>query len=158
MNLAYEPLSKSEVRNAIRYAIDYDGMVQHVLGVAAVKIQTIIPKGVLGYNPALPYSRDLKKAKQLLTDAGYPNGFNVELLCFDTSPWIDVAMKLKSDLSEIGINANVTPLPAPTVINRLISRDFQMLHINWTLDYVDPSAIVKSFAHCDSAGDDVTIK
>ena len=158
MNLAYEPLSKSEVRDAIRYAIDYNGIVEHVLGGVAIKLQTIIPRGVLGYNPALPYNRDLTKAKQLLADAGYPDGFESELLCFDTSPWLDVAMKLKGDLAEIGINVNVTPLPPPKVINNLLSRDFQMLHINWTLDYVDPSAIAKPFAHGDSAGDDATVK
>ena len=79
MNLAYEPLSKPEVRDAIRYGIDYDGMINIVLQGAAEKIQTFIPKGFLGYNPAMPYTYNPEKAKQLLIDAGYPDGFEVEL-------------------------------------------------------------------------------
>ena len=43
MNLGYPPLESSEVRDAIRYAIDYDGIVKYILQNAAVKIQTFIP-------------------------------------------------------------------------------------------------------------------
>lgn len=158
MNLAYEPLSKPEVRDAIRYAIDYDGIIEHVLGGAAIKIQTIIPKGILGYNPAMPYTRDLPKAKQLLADAGYPGGFDVELLCFNVPPWQDVAMKLKGDLAEVGVNVTVTPYPSSKLHEKLFARDFQLLHLQWTLDYVDPNQIVKGLAHCDSLGEDATVK
>lgn len=158
MNLAYEPLSKPEVRDAIRYAIDYDGIVNYIFDGAAMTIQTIIPKGVPGYNPATPYSRDLEKAKQLLADAGYPDGFEVELLCFNSSPWQDVAMKIKSDLAEAGINVKVTPLPARQRIAKYKSRDFQMVHGNWNMDYADPSGIVIIFGPCESSGDDASVK
>lgn len=158
MNLAYEPFKKPEVRDAVRYAIDYDGIIEQIFGGAAIKIQTIIPKGIPGYNPAAPYTRDLEKAKQLLSTGGYPDGFDVELLCFDSSPWLDVATKLKTDLAGIGINVQLNPLPASEAIKKVIARQFQMMHGNWNLDYADPSGMAVVFAHSDSAGDDATIK
>ena len=158
MNLAYEPLSKPEVRDAVRYAIDYDGMIEHILGGAAIKIQTLIPKGMLGYNPSMPYHRDLAKAKQLLTDAGYPNGFGVELMCFETSPWIDVATKIANDLAEIGITVKVTSLQPGELFKRRNERNFQMFHLQWSFDYIDPNFVIRPFAHCDSFGDDATVK
>lgn len=158
MNLAYDPLSKSDVRDAIRYAIDYDGLVEHILGGAAIKIQTLIPKGVLGYNSVLPYSRDLAKAQDLLVQGDYPDGFEVELICFNDSVSIDVAMKIKADLADIGITLNVKPLPPEKVIERILSRNFQMYHGSWTLDYVDPSGIIGPFTYVDSLEDDATFK
>lgn len=158
MNLGYAPLKKAEVRDAIRYAIDYEGIVDLILQGAAVKIQTFIPKGMLGYNPAMPYSRDLEKAKQLLTDAGYPDGFDVELICLDYSPWTDVALKIKSDLKAVGINVKIMQKPVSEVYNAYIFRDFQLHLWQWQPDYVDPDCNAKAFAHSDSAGDDATIK
>ena len=81
MNVGYEPLDKSEVRDAICYAIDYDAIVREILQGAAITTQTIIPKGIFGYNPAMPYTLDLEQATRLLTEAGYPEGFDVELVC-----------------------------------------------------------------------------
>jgi peptide/nickel transport system substrate-binding protein len=158
MNLDYAPFRKLEVRDAIRYAIDYDGIIEYILQGAAVKIQTVIPKGLLGYNPSMPYSRDLKKAKQLLVEAGYPEGFEVELACLNYSPWIDVALKIKSDLAEIGIDVKISPMTASKLYEEAIApRTFQMYMWEWIPDYFDPDANVKVFAHNDSLEDDATI-
>jgi len=158
MNLGYTPLAKSEVRDAIRFAIDHDGIINYILQGAAVKIQTIIPKGMLGYNPAMPYSRDIKKAKQLLAEAGYPDGFDVEFACLNFSPWLDVALKIKTDLAGIGINVKVIPMTTDQLYEVVVSREFQMFLWEWAVDYVDPDAMAKAFAHCDSLRDDATIK
>ncbi len=158
MNLGYAPLGKPEVRDAIRYAIDYDGMIEYILQGAGEKIQTFIPRGLLGYNPAMPYSRDLEKAKQLLADAGYPDGFDVELVCLNFSPWIDVAMKIKSDLAEVGINVTIIQMTADKMIEAVFGRETQLFLWEWLADYFDPDANAKGFAHSNSPGDDATVK
>ncbi len=158
MNLDYAPLAKSEVRDAVRYAIDYDGIIGYILQGAAVKIQTIIPRGLLGYNPVMSYSRDLKKAKQLLAEAGYPDGFDVEFACLNFSPWIDVALKIKNDLAKIGIKVKVHPKTVSQLYEEVIApRKFQMYMWEWVPDYVDPDSNAKVFGHCDSLGDDATV-
>ncbi len=158
MNLAYKPLSNPQVRDAIRYAIDYDALVDFIIEGAGEKIQTIIPKGLLGYNPAMPYDLDPEKAKRLLADAGYPDGFEVELVCGNSSPWIEITASVKRDLAAIGINVVVKELPISDLLEVMFSRQFQMYLIRWESDYPDPDANAKSFAHCDSAGKDATVQ
>ena len=159
MNLWHPPLDRPEVRDAIRYAIDYDGIIEYILQGAGTKIQTIIPKGVLGYNPAMPYQLDITKAKQLLAEAGYADGFEVELSCLNFSPWLDTALKIKADLAKIGITVTIQEMEFPALIQKFaVNRDFQLLLMQWGFDYADPDAMVKPFAHCDSHEDDATIK
>ena len=158
MNQGYPPLAKSKVRKAIRYAIDYDEIVNLILDGAAVKTQTFLPDWMLGYNPAMPYNLDVEKAKQLLADAGYPNGFDVELLCLNYPPWPTLAMKLKNDLKAIGVQVEITQTNVPGMIDAYVSRNFQLHLWQWQPDYIDPDSNAKAFAHSDSVGDDASVK
>lgn len=158
MNLAYEPLAKTEVRQAIRYAVDYDSIVDYIIEGAGEKIQTIIPKGLLGYNSAMPYARDLDKAKALLKQAGYPDGFELELICENTSPWIDIATQIKSDLKQIGIVVKIIQFSFEDLVNKMWSREYQIYLVHWEADYMDPDANAKPFIYCDSLGDNASAK
>lgn len=158
MNLWHTPLDKPGVRDAIRHAIDYDGIIDYIIQGAGTKIQTIIPKGVFGYNPAMPYNVDIEKAKQLLADAGLGDGFEIELSCLNFSPWIDIALKIKADLAKIGVQVAIKELEYPDLVQSLFAREYQMFLMSWGFDYVDPDAMAKPFAHCDSHEDDATIK
>ncbi|GAK54266.1 ABC-type dipeptide transport system, periplasmic component [Candidatus Moduliflexus flocculans] len=158
MNVAFEPLTKPEVRNAIRYAIDYDGLVDLVLQGAAVKTQSIFPKGMSGYIPDMPYEYNPEKAKQLLNSAGYPDGVDIELLCLDYAPWVDIAAKIKSDLKNIGIRVKIKQTDISGMVDAYVSRNFQLHLWQWQPDYVDPDSNAKALAHSDKLGDDATIK
>ena len=158
MNVGFEPLAKPEVRNAIRYAIDYDGLVDLVLQGAAVKTQSIFPKGMLGYIPDMPYDYNPEKAAQLLKTAGYADGFDVELLCLDYAPWVDIAAKIKSDLKNVGIRVKIKQTDIPGMVDAYVSRNFQMHLWQWQPDYIDPDSNAKALAHSDKPGDDATIK
>jgi peptide/nickel transport system substrate-binding protein len=158
MNLAYEPLTKSEVRDAIRYAIDYESIVDFILPGTAVEAQTFIPKGVFGYNPSMPYTLDISRAKQLLSEAGYPNGFDLELACLQFPPWADVALQIKSDLAKIGINVELKQLSGPDFGKSYATRQYQLLLSGWGFDFPDPDDNAKVFAYCPDAGDDASIK
>ena len=158
MNQGYPPLAKPEVRKAIRYAIDYDGIVDFILQGAAVKTQTFLPSWMLGYNPAMPYDFDIEKAKQLMADAGYSDGFDVELTCLNFPPWPTLAITLKNDLKEIGIQVKIIQTDVPGMIDAYVSRNFQLHLWQWQPDYIDPDSNAKAFAHSDSAGDDATVK
>jgi peptide/nickel transport system substrate-binding protein len=158
MSLGYAPFTSPEVRDAMRYAIDYDGIIDYVLGGAAVKHQSFIPKGFLGSTPATPYARDVDKARQLLTEGGYPEGFEVELMCLDYSPFLELAMKLQNDLAEIGVMVQIMPVNHDQLVETTYQhRDFQMNLTQWIHDYPDPDANAKAFAHCDNASDEATV-
>jgi len=113
-----EPLSKKEVRQAIRAAVDYDGILA-LTNNMAIRGPVVWPIGYLGletqevadqFNP----QRDLARAKELLTQAGYPNGFSFKLE-YGTGPspvgitYESVAQKFQADLAEVGITVELVP-------------------------------------------------
>lgn len=156
-----KPLSDERVRDAIRWAIDYDAIINEIVQGAAIKVQTIIPKGVAGYNPATPYSQDFEKAKQLLADAGYPNGFTVKLTTPATIaqiPTADIAAKIKSDLAKIGINVEIELLDYAELLTKYRAQSLEMVLGRWGSDYADPDANAKPFAHCNTTGPEAAVK
>lgn len=159
MNMGkFEPFKDERVRDAVRWAIDYDGIINEILGGGAVKGQTFIPYGMLGHNPALPYFRDVNKAKDLLAAAGYANGFDVELLCPNTSPQPEIAVKLQSDLADVGIRVTVTQMVAGEMYQIYRAQNHEMILAGWGSDYPDPDAQAKPFAHAESLDADAKVR
>lgn len=116
------PFAKSEVRHAVRAAIDYDGLIDELLSGQAMQVGGVIPEGLLGYDESLNdmYGTDLDRARQLLADAGYPKGFKTELYYQADSPVIGVsadtvAAKIQSDLERVGIRLTLRGEPSATV-------------------------------------------
>ncbi|MFP3951561.1 MAG: ABC transporter substrate-binding protein [Candidatus Bathyarchaeia archaeon] len=146
MNVGVEPLDDNNVRKAIRYAIDYEGIISEILAGAAVKAQTVIPYGFLGFNPALPYYRDVNKAKTLLEDAGYPEGFSIEMAVpAGTYPQLDIAAKLKSDLADIGVDVQINQITSATMYERYRAQGLQLVLAGWGSDYPDPDCNARAF-------------
>ncbi|MHB8619631.1 MAG: ABC transporter substrate-binding protein [Chloroflexota bacterium] len=74
-------MKKKEVRQALNYAVDVDSIVKNVMDGYAVKMSTFVPKFFTGYDPkGKYYNYDPAKAKKMLAAAGYPNGFEMEIL------------------------------------------------------------------------------
>lgn len=145
MNVAVKPLDKEEVRDAIRYCIDYDSIINDILLGAAIKWQTVIPKGLLGANPKTPYYKDVNKAKELLAKAGYPNGFTIELTTPPTYPTIDVATKIQADLAECGINVKIVQMTQSEMYEKYRKQGLQLVLAGWGSDYPDPDSNAKAF-------------
>ncbi len=145
MNVAVKPLDKEEVRDAIRYCIDYDSIINDILLGAAIKWQTVIPKGLLGANPKTPYKKDVAKAKQLLAKAGVPNGFSIELTTPPTYPQIDIATKIQADLAECGIKVKIVQMTASEMYEKYRKQGLQLVLAGWGSDYPDPDNNAKAF-------------
>jgi len=107
-------MSDQRVQNAVRDALDYDG-INALVGGAGVTPASILPQGFLGaYGPDHAFKRDVNAARSLLADAGYANGVSVDLqyptnfsrsgVSFDI-----VAQKIQSDLADAGINVTLKP-------------------------------------------------
>lgn len=145
MNVGVEPLSKPEVREAIRYCIDYDAIVNDILRGGAIKWQTIIPKGLFGALDKQPFAKNVTYAKELLAKAGYPNGFTVTLTIPTTSPQTDIAAKIQADLRECGITVNIEQLVASLMYEKYRKQGLQMVLAKWGSDYPDPDNNAKAF-------------
>jgi len=76
--ISFKPFTDRRVRQALNYAVDADSIIKDVLGGYGVRNSTMVPPGFVGYDPSVvPYKYTPDKAKQLLTEAGYPNGFDL---------------------------------------------------------------------------------
>jgi peptide/nickel transport system substrate-binding protein len=114
------PWANLKVRQAINYAIDKDAIINKVFYGIPSKIEWLSP-GEVGYDPTLKpaYPYDLAKAKALLAEAGYPNGFEMPL--YRGTLWgpstADVVEYLTLALGEIGIKCKVTLVEGPAIVD-----------------------------------------
>lgn len=144
-------LANKKVRQAIAYAIDYDGITKGLMKGAAVQLPSIIPLGLLGTDPAMALKQDVAKAKALLKEAGLEKGFKVKM-SFPTATFVGglsaetLAAKLQSDLKAIGITLELEP--RETVAWRADYRagKLAITIADWTPDFLDPHGWAVPFA------------
>lgn len=110
MNLVKDgPLQNEKVRQALNYAVNKQALIEGVLDGNATQIATISTPEYEGYDASVEaYSYDPEKAKQLLAEAGYADGFSLEFSV--TSGYLngqDVAQAIASQLGEVGITCTV---------------------------------------------------
>jgi peptide/nickel transport system substrate-binding protein len=151
MNQKVKALTDNKVREALRWAVDYNGIINGLLYGNARKVQTIIPYGLLGYNPDAPFQQDIKKAQQLLAEAGYAQGLTLELAApTGAAPggaaWADLAAKLQADWGKIGVKIDIKQVPYAELYNIYRGKTHQLLMIEWGPDYADPDGNVSPFA------------
>jgi peptide/nickel transport system substrate-binding protein len=107
------PLSDVNVRKAMYHAIDIDRLLENISNTSAlVPASQFVTEFIYGFNPdieRLPY--DLETATQLMSDAGYPDGFNVELDCQDSNTSILICNEIANQLSDLNITVKLNPLP-----------------------------------------------
>ena len=142
-------LSDKRVRQAVAYAIDYDGIIKGIVRGAAERPSTMIPLGILGGDKSLARKRDVAKAKQLLTGAGYPNGVQLKLTYW-TAPLLGVpsepvAAKLQADLAQAGINVTLDPKERSVAIAEYRAGKIQLMLASWSPDYLDPDPYADAF-------------
>lgn len=146
MNLKMKELSDVRVRQAVRYLIDYDGMANSFMkGIGAVH-QAFWPSGFWASYDENPYKLDPAKAKQLLADAGYPNGFEVSLDAPSAAPYANIAQSVQSTLAQGGIKVNIVSEEQKTLLTKYRARQHQLLLVYWGPDYMDPHTNADSFA------------
>lgn len=112
LNNLWGPLADRQVRQAINYAVDKEEIVKSVLlGVGRVSDAPISP-GIFGYTAATPYPYDPAKARQLLADAGYPQGFKVKLWHPTGRYMMDaqIAEAVQAQLRGVGIEAELVTM------------------------------------------------
>ncbi len=154
MNATSAPLDKADVRQAIRYAINYDD-INTLLGGNGKIVQEIIPEGLFGHTGVNPFTQDIAKAKELLTKAGVAEGTEIEFLVpAGTAPggieWAVLAAKIQSDVQQIGLKLNIKQIQQSELLNVYRAQKGQMVFINWGPDFPDPDGNATPFANYDA--------
>jgi ABC-type transport system substrate-binding protein len=153
INTTMEPFDKLEVRQALNHAIDKQRIVQLLNGRATVANQ-ILPPLMPGYDPAYTgYEYDPEKAKALLTEAGFPDGFETSIECISVDPQPKLCESFQQDLAKVGIKLTINNLAAPNVIDDAGNGKTPLVWsggLAWTQDYPDPDDFYAPILGCDS--------
>jgi peptide/nickel transport system substrate-binding protein len=143
-----EPISHREVRQAIQRSLDYDGLLA-LAGGHGRRPPTTIPLGLLGADSVQPINQNLDEAKKLLAQAGYANGFQVDVQYPDTTrynlSWTALMTKIQADLARVGITLNLQPVQSGIFLDAYRAGKLPLGASFWSPDYVDPDDYVGPF-------------
>jgi peptide/nickel transport system substrate-binding protein len=143
------PFKDIRVREAIRLAIDTEAIKSKVMRNAAMVGRAIYTSSVDGYDKRFlqPPVHDPARAKALLKEAGYANGFSVELDCSAQQPADAICQGIASMLSRVGIRIDYRPLPFNILLPKLIAGDTSLYVIGWTPASAEPEGVLLPLAH-----------
>ncbi len=151
-------LSKPQVRQAIKWAIDYDGIQTNIVPTTYDVQQNFVPKGMLGAIADRPFKKDVAKAKALLAEAGLADGFEITIDHANTQPTSDIVQAIQANLAAIGIKANLQAAEARQVLTRYRARQHQAVLQSWGIDYFDPNTNAETFCVNINNADDARNK
>ncbi len=129
-------LADVNVRRALLHAVDVDAILEFVLGGRGVRVNQIVSPTTFGYNPDIPtLDYDPELARQMLADAGYPNGVSVN---FDYTNGrypqdSEIAQLVASQLEEAGVTVNQNVLESGEFLNRLVTLGLKDLFYSGSL-------------------------
>lgn len=112
------PFADARVRRAVNYAVDNEAINQFILDGVGRALDAPIAPGVFGYQPIHKYNYDPARARQLLAEAGYPNGFRTQLYAPSGRYLkdIEVAEAIQAQLAEVGIDAEIVTMEWATYL------------------------------------------
>ncbi|GGA68740.1 peptide ABC transporter substrate-binding protein [Pseudoclavibacter endophyticus] len=132
-------LGDQRVRQAMQMALDRDAIVDAIGTEFAVKNGQVVNEGAQGYIPGLGEEHDVEAAKQLLAEAGYPDGFTLQLA---TTPSMDPqsvnAQAIASSLEQIGVTVDIVveSTGLPQMLQRSESKEFEAMALPVTGTHV----------------------
>ena len=145
LNQKMKELQDPKVRQALRYLVDYDGMANSFLKGADHVHQSFWASGFWASYDENPYKLDVAKAKDLLTQAGYPNGFSLDLDAPNFAPFTNMAQSVQATMAQAGIKVNIVSAEMKPLLTKYRARQHQMLMVYWGPDYMDPHTNADGF-------------
>ena len=122
MNTQQKPFDNAKVRQAINYAINKDAVAKVAFGGYATPADAVVPAGVEFSIKTGLWPYDVAKAKQLMAEAGYPNGFETELWsAYNHTIAQKVTQVLQQQLAQIGVKVKITLLEAGQRVEKVES-------------------------------------
>ncbi|HXF60474.1 MAG TPA: ABC transporter substrate-binding protein [Caldilineaceae bacterium] len=151
MNINAPPFDDVRVRQAFQYAIDREEIANTAFHGEATPLLIPYPPTSWVYPEDLEnyYTHDPERARELLAEAGYPDGFSVEMLIRGTEDaHLDQAQVFQQQLAEIGVQVELLPTELPQYWPLLFESQFQIVSHKTGDATVDPSGLFEAAACC----------
>jgi len=156
-NTTKKPFDDKRVRQALNMAINKKAIVEAVFLGSGVPAKNPIPPTIWSYDDAIQdYPYDPEKAKKMLADAGYPNGFETDLWAMPVQrPYNPnakrIAELMQADLAKVGVTAKIVSYEWGEYRKRAQNGEHMMAQLGWTGDNGDPDNFLHTLLGCDSA-------
>ena len=148
MNFNKEPFQDVRVRKAVQMSIDRQAILDALYGGRGQVEQGLFPHGLIGFNPDQEEIKyDPEAAKALLAEAGYADGFDMEIAADSSaSDTMTMALEIVSDqLAEVGIRAEIKNYDESTWLETRKSGELGSFMSTWSADYNDPDNFIYTF-------------
>lgn len=145
MNQKDPVLSKPKVRMAMKYLVDYKGMVNSFLKGQYAVHQAYLPLTYMGELADNPYKLDVAKAKALLKEAGVGE-FSVKMIVRNAQERVEIAQSLQNTFAKAGIKSTIQTGTGKQILGIYRARKHQIYVGAWGPDYPDPHTNADTFA------------
>lgn len=146
-----KPLDDVRVRQAMNYAFDSEAYTQVVFQGYASVPTSLFASSVPYYAEQTPYTADVEKAKSLMSEAGYSNGFPINIWVDNTTIEMQGAEFLKQQLAQINIDVNVVPMESTTIADMTSApedkTEVQMWYVNWSSGDYSADGSMRNILH-----------
>ena len=157
-NVEKEPFNNKLVRQALNHAVDKEAIIKNFYEGTAEPAKNPMPPSVSGYNDEIQdYEYDLDKAKELLAEAGYADGFKMDLWAMPVPrPYMPngrkVAEALQADFAKIGVEVNIVSMEWGTYLEKTRDGEAPMFMLGWTGDNGDADNFLYVLLDKDAIG------
>lgn len=135
-----EPFIDPRVRLAMRYLVDYDGLGSTVLRYTHVPRQAFAPLGAFGAlneEEGRPFSLDIERARALLSDAGYGDGFSFSIIIGNVPAVGAIAESIQQNAAQVGVRVSIERMAAAQLFSRTRSREYESAILAWETNVAD---------------------
>jgi peptide/nickel transport system substrate-binding protein len=146
-------LAKPEVRQALKYLVDYAAIADTIMKNKAKVHQAFLPEGFLGALSENPYKLDVAKAKDLLAKAGLANGFSVTMDTRSTADITAMAQAIQNTFAQAGVKLEIVPGDGKQTLTKYRERRHDIYIGQWGADYQDPNTNADTFSANDDNSD-----
>lgn len=156
-NTAKPPFDNAKVRLALAMAINREAILQAVYFGYATAANSVLPPTSWAYNaelPQLPF--DQTQAKALLAEAGYANGFSMDIWAMPVQRLynpnaLKMAEMMQADLAQIGVRATIVSYEWNSFRRKLSNNEHDSVLIGWSADNADPDNFFRPLLSCSAA-------
>jgi len=144
----------ARVREAVRNLIDYQGLDSVVMPYYGKLNQRPIQLGLQARLENPGYHLDVQRAKALLAEAGYPNGFETTIRTLAEAPFVNIASNLQATLAQAGIKASIVTGTGNQVYGAMRARNFEIIVARGAERYPHPYFALRTFAYNPNNSDE----
>lgn len=153
-NASKEPFDDPLVRQAISKAIDKDAIIEGIYDGAGIPANGPLAPDVFGYDDSIEgLEYNVEEAKELLAEAGYPDGFSTTIWTNDTRERVDTATFVQAQLKEIGVEVEIEQVEWGAYLENTAAGEHDMFVLGWSTVTGDADYGMYPLFHTDNFGE-----